>query len=261
MLQLRFTLLAFGVALGLFLGMLLFLELGRRLGLRQARKHGTEARAGVGVVDGSVYALLALLIGFTFSGAAGRFEQRQQLIAAESNVAGTAWQRIALLPPAQQAAIRDGLRGYMDALIAWYAAGVGSVMTVREPAAVTRAQDEMWSRSVAACLAPGGDPARMLLLPALNELFGAVEQERMARRIHLPRVIFAMLGIAALAAALFAGYGMASGGARNWIYIIGIAATVSVAVYVILELEYPRLGLFRVNEMDQALIELRETMR
>jgi hypothetical protein len=259
--HLRFTLVAVGVALGLFLAMLLFVELGRRLGLRQAKKHGNEARAGVGVVDGSVYALLALLIGFTFSGAAGRFEQRQQLIAAESNVAGTAWQRIALLPPGQQVAIRDALRGYVDALIGWYAEAVGPVMTVREPAAVTRAQDEVWSRSVAACLAPGGDPARMLLLPALNELFGAVEQERMARRIHPPRVIFAMLGIAALAAALFAGYGMASGKARNWMYIIGVAATVSVAVYVILELEYPRLGLFRVNEMDQALIELRETMR
>jgi len=259
--HIRFALVAFGVALGLFLGMLLFLEIGRRLGLRQAKKRGTEARAGVGVVDGSVYALLALLIGFTFSGAAGRFEERQQLIAAEANVAGTAWQRIAVLPPEQQVAIRDALRRYVDALIAWYAEAAGSMATVREPAALTRAQDELWSRSVAACLAPGGEPARMLLLPALNELFGAVEKERMARRIHPPMVIFAMLGIAALAAALFAGYGMASGPARNWIYMIGVAATVAVSAYVILELEYPRFGAVRVNAMDQALVELRETMR
>jgi hypothetical protein len=259
--HIRFALVALGVALGLFLGMMLFLEIGRRLGLRQAKKRGTEARAGVGVVDGSVYALLALLIGFTFSGAAGRFEERQQLIAAEANVAGTAWQRIAVLPPEQQVVIRDALRRYVDALIAWYAEAAGSMVTVREPAEVTRAQDEVWSRSVAACLAPGGEPARMLLLPALNELFGAVEKERMARRIHPPMVIFAMLGIAALAAALFAGYGMASGQARNWMYMIGVAATVAISAYVILELEYPRFGAVRVNAMDQALVELRETMR
>ena len=74
-------------------------------------------------------------------------------------------------------------------------------------------------------------------------------------------MIFVMLGIAAVSTALFAGYGIASGATRNWIYMIGIAATIAVATYVILELEYPRLGLFRMNEMDQALVELRATMR
>jgi hypothetical protein len=53
---------------------------------------------------------------------------------------------------------------------------------------------------------------------------------------------------------------MASGPARNWIYIIGLAASVSVATYVILELEYPRLGLSRANATDSALVELRQTM-
>ena len=101
----------------------------------------------------------------------------------------------------------------------------------------------------------------MLLLPALNETFDAVQQERMARRIHPPVVIYVMLGIAALATALFAGYGMASGTRRNWLFMIGIAACISIATYVIVELEYPRLGLIRVSEMDQALVELRATMK
>src|SRR5207237_339934 len=107
---------------------------------------------------------------------------------------------------------------------------------------------------------PAGDPARMLLLPALNDLFGAVERERAARRIHPPVLIFAMLGVAALASALFAGYGLASGATRPLLYMIGIAAAISIATYVILELEYPRLGLVRVNAMDRALTELRATM-
>jgi hypothetical protein len=103
-------------------------------------------------------------------------------------------------------------------------------------------------------------PTSALFLTALNDMFGAVEEERMARRIHPPSIVFGMLGIAALATALFAGYGLASGSSRNWIYMIGVAATIAVATYVILELEYPRLGLFRVNAMDQALVELRATM-
>jgi hypothetical protein len=54
---------------------------------------------------------------------------------------------------------------------------------------------------------------------------------------------------------------MASGEKRNWIYIIGITATISIATYVIVELEFPRLGVVRVNAFDQTLVELRETMR
>ena len=63
-------------ALGMFVLILIFLELGRRLGVRRLNVPG--ARAGVGVVDGSVYALVALLIGFTFNGAAARFDNRRE---------------------------------------------------------------------------------------------------------------------------------------------------------------------------------------
>lgn len=258
--QVEFTLRAVGIGVSFFVAMMLFLELGRRLGLRQIRKRGVEARTGVGVVDGSVYSLFALLIGFAFSGSAERFNQRRLLIADEANVAGTAWKHVDLLPPQRQPMVRDGFRNFTDVLIRWYSNVPPSAEPLREPASLTRAEDELWSRSVAACLGPGGEQARMLLLPALTELFAAVEKERMARRIHAPPAVFAMLGITALATALFAGYALASGTKRNWIYILGISASVAMAVYVVVELEYPRLGLFRVDAMDQTLVELRATM-
>jgi len=258
-LHLRFTLLTVAVSIGLFLGMLLFIELGRRLGVAQAQRRGAESRAGVGVVDGSVYGLLALLVGFMFSGAAGRFDERRHLVAKEVNAIGTAWQRVGLAQEDQQSAIRDVFRRYVDGLLAWYAEAPGSQTTVQEPVAVTRAQNELLSRAVAASVTPS-TPARALFLQSLNDMFGAVEEERMARRIHPPSVIFVMLGVAALASAIFAGYGIASGSTRNWMYMVGIAATIAAATYVILELEYPRLGLFRINAMDQALTELRATM-
>jgi len=258
-LHLRFALLTVAIGLALFVVMLLVIESGRRFGVRQAEARGTEARAGVGVVDGAVYGMLALLVGFMFSGAAGRFDERRHLIAHEVNNMGTAWQRIDVLPDEQQNAVRELFRHYTDAVLAWYSEAPGSQRTVLEPPAVTRAQSELWSRSVAASLTPS-TPASALFLTALNDMFGAVEEERMARRIHPPSIVFGMLGTAALATALFAGYGLASGSSRNWIYMIGVAATIAIATYVILELEYPRLGLFRVNAMDQALVELRATM-
>ena len=93
-------------AIGMFVAILVFLEVGRRLGVRRLNVPG--ARAGVGVVDGSVYALVALLIGFTFNGAASRFDARRELVGETANVAGTAWQRIDMLPPELQPPVRDG---------------------------------------------------------------------------------------------------------------------------------------------------------
>ena len=106
--HIRFTLLSLAIALLLFLGMVLSLELGRRLGVRDLKRHGKEGRAGVGVVEGAVYGLLALLIGFTFSGAATRFENRRMLVAQVVNALGTAWLRVDLLPLEAQEPIRDG---------------------------------------------------------------------------------------------------------------------------------------------------------
>ncbi len=101
----------------------------------------------------------------------------------------------------------------------------------------------------------------MLLLPSLNEMFDIAEARLLVMRMHPPAVIWVMLATVALAAALLAGYGMASGHTRNWVFMVGFAATTAVAVYVIVDLEYPRLGLIRVDSFDQALVEVRTTMK
>ena len=75
-----FEFLAFLVAVCFLAGMLAVLEIGRRIGLSQTARHGPDARIGIGVVDGAVYGLLALLIGFSFSGAAERFDNRRAII-------------------------------------------------------------------------------------------------------------------------------------------------------------------------------------
>ena len=82
---------------GLFLGMLLFLEIGRRIAARQRKEDSGTAGEGVGAVDGAVFALLGLLIAFTFSGASSRFDTRRQLIVEETNDIGTAYLRVDLL--------------------------------------------------------------------------------------------------------------------------------------------------------------------
>jgi hypothetical protein len=70
-----------------------------------------------------------------------------------------------------------------------------------------------------------------------------------------------MLIALALASALLAGFGMAGSKSRSWLHILGFAGVMAVAVYVIIDLEFPRLGLIRVDTFDQALVELRASMK
>ena len=54
---------------------------------------------------------------------------------------------------------------------------------------------------------------------------------------------------------------MAAAKSRSWLHMIGFALATAFAIYVILDMEYPRLGLIRVDAFDQALVEFRQSMQ
>jgi hypothetical protein len=66
-----------------------------------------------------------------------------------------------------------------------------------------------------------------------------------------------MLAVAIFAASLFAGYDMVGRG-HSRLYTIGIAATIAIVTFVIIDLEYPRLGLIRVDDFDRLIVQLHE---
>jgi len=82
----------------LFLGMLVLLEAGHRLGVRQGLKESDGERGSRGAIESAVFALFGLLMAFTFSGAASRFNEKRMLIAEEANAIETAYLRLRLAP-------------------------------------------------------------------------------------------------------------------------------------------------------------------
>jgi hypothetical protein len=245
---------------GLFVGILLFLEIGRRAGARWKTKHLPAEGGGWGAVEGSMFALLGLLIAFTFSGAASRFDARRQLIISEANAIGTAYLRLDLLPADAQTKLRGSFRKYLDVHfeITDPAATEASVK-----AAIDRAlalQREIWREAVAATSEPGAQYTAMLLLPALNEAFDVAASRLIMANVHQPQIILDMVAVLALVCSLLSGYDMADGKPRSWIHSLCFAGILAATVYVILDLEQPRLGVIRLDVADQALVELRHSM-
>src|SRR6187549_45273 len=99
-----FTWIAMLLTVALFVGMLVCLEAGRRIGIARLAGNPDGLAKGSSAAEGAVFALLGLLLAFTFSGAASRFEDRRWFINDEANAIGTAYLRLDLLPEEAQPA-------------------------------------------------------------------------------------------------------------------------------------------------------------
>lgn len=248
------------LALGLFFGMLLFLEIGRRLGVRHGAGEGDGA-AGIGALEGSIFALLGLLIAFTFSGALTRFDTRRQLDVEEANDIGTAYLRLDLLPPGAQPALRDLFRQYVHTRLEVYRKLPDLNAAKGELARVNQLQGEIWRQAVAAARQADTPTAAMQLLPALNAMIDITTTQAMAAKIHPPGVVFALLYVMSLISSLLAGYDMARARDRHWVHVLCFTLAIAFAFYLVLDLEYPRLGLLRIDGFNQPLEDLLATMK
>lgn len=250
------------IALGLFIGMLLSAEIGRRFGLATLRRNPEGLAKGIGAVEGAVYGLLGLIIAFTFSGAVSRFEHRRHLLTEEANAIGTAWLRLDLLPKDVQPGMKELFRRYLDDRIAAYR-NVEDVAGTK--AAMDRSialQGEIWARSIAAVDRPEvAKQAGMVVLTSQNAMIDITTTRTTATRNHPPVVILVLFFILCFVGSMLAGYNMSANKTRQWFHTLAYTTILSLTVFVILDLEFPRRGLVRVDNADKVLVDLRQSMK
>jgi len=252
----------FCIVISLFVLMLALMEIGRRAGVRRRRQEGEAASDGLGTFDGAVFGLMGLLVAFTFSGATERFYARRHLIIQETNAIGTAYLRIDLLPAAAQPTLRDDFRNYVDTRLAYYRTlHEDSEESRKNLERVTGLQGKIWSEAVAACEKARAPATPALVLGALNEMIDITTTRAASLEMHPPKVVFWALGILVLASALLAGYGTSKARTRAWLHMLLYSGILAMAVYLILDLEYPRVGLIRIEATDHFLVDLRASMK
>ena len=256
------TLIALLSAVCLFFGMLIFSEVGRRIGIARIAHDSEGLAKGTEAAETAVFALLGLLIAFTFSGAASRFEDRRHLITAEANAISTAYLRLDLLPVDAQPEIRELFRRYLDVRLVTYRNVADQAATKAKFVEGAALQGDIWAKALAACRRPEAPAqAAMLLLPALNEMIDIMTTREMAGRNHPPLIVFLLLSGLSLLGALLVGYDTSPNKDRSWFHPVVFATILSLTVYVIVDFEFPRLGMIRVDTADQVLIELRKSMQ
>lgn len=230
------------------------LEVGRLL----AHRHLAKAEHFSGSpIDAAVFALLGLLIAFTFSGAAARFDDRRELIVQEANAIGTAWLRIDTFSTEAQPALRETFRSYIESRQAAYSVVADKVAFRAALERSGQIQRKLWRIAIDAGRSPDALPdAHKLMLPALNEMIDITTTRAMATEMHPPESIYAMLFALVLVASVLAGFSMGANRSRSWIHMFAFAATMAITITVIIDMEYPRLGVITVDAFERKALDL-----
>lgn len=219
-------------------------EIGWRVGLRRTDVEVAQ-RFQAGAVQSAVLAMLGLLLAFSFSMGAVRYEERRDLVVEESNAIGTAYLRAGMLPPAERDELRAILRDYVDARLAFFDAE-----TPEDLAEAIRASEvllgRLWKKVAAhAADAPGHHPGS-LLAESVGEVVDLHAERVAANDARIPPRILALLTIVAVAGLGTVGwcFGLARGPHRGPCLLL--AAVVSAILLVVVDLDEPQGGKIRV---------------
>jgi hypothetical protein len=221
-----------------------------------SKRHGylePDQREDFAIVQGAALTLLGLLIGFTFSMAISRYDQRKSYEASEANAIGTEYLRVGLLPPADAAKLRELLKNYLDQRVKFYTTRDGQSLRLIDTD-TARVQDELWSTvRNRAEIQPNATVA--LAASGMNAVLDSAGFTQAAWWNRIPFEAWVLLGTIAVGCNVLVGY---SAHRRSRMLLI-LPLAVSISFFLIADIESPRGGIVRVQ--PQNLVSLADSLR
>ena len=211
-----------------------------------------DERSDFGVVQGATLTLLGLLIGFTFSMAINRYEQRKNYEEAEANAIGTEYVRAGLLPAADAVEVRALLKKYLDQRVLFYT--TRDWRNLQQIASTTsQLQNELWS-DVQAHTVNQPTAVASLVAAGMNDVLNSEGYTQAAWWNRIPFEAWVLLAAIAIGCNLLIGYGAH----RNSFLFIILPIAVSLSFFLIADIDSPRGGVIRVR--PQNLIRLSQSL-
>jgi hypothetical protein len=249
----------FIVAFALFIGIFIFYLAGVRLGNYQ-KKYNPDAKAeGVGPLEGALLGLLALLLSFTFSMSASRYDTRRSLLIKEANDIGTVVLRSDMYPDSIHREFKKDLQQYIETRIAYYNAGSDEIRISKTLTDATIISDRMWQRAARLSLESTTLP-HSLMIPALNDMIDVVTSRDAERLARVPDPIFWLLIILTLLGSLIIGYSKKEK-KNDWIVLSIYSLMTVITIYTIMDLDRPRQGIIKTDAAHEKIIELKNLFR
>lgn len=231
------------------------IEGGYRLGCWRHARAADERDQPVGAMVGSILGLLALVLAFTFSLAASRFDDRRQVVLEEANAIGTAYLRTDLLTDPHRSEAARLLREYVDVRIQRI-----REKRIREAIAESEAiHQQLWTTAIAAAKTDPQSEMIALFVSALNHVIDMHSKRVLiAVRSRIPLMIWtAMVGLAVLGMSSI-GYQAGIATTRRSPAMSGLVLAFAFVLYLIADLDRGGEGLFQVSQA--AMEDLQQSM-
>jgi hypothetical protein len=203
-----------------------------------------DERADLSVVVTAALTLLGLIIGFTFSMAVKRYDQRKDYEAAEANAIGTEYARAGLMPGVDAAKIRTLLRKYVEQRILFYTTRNPKVLQ-QITATTMRLQGDLWSTVTDGSLARP-TPITALVVSGMNDVLNAEGYTQAAWWNRIPVMAWVLLLAISILCEHLLGYTARrdEGRARRR---FALPLIVSITFFLIAEIDSPNGGIIRVQ--------------
>ena len=204
-------------------------------------------KANLGLVVSATLTLLGLIIGFTFSMASVRYDQRRLFEENEANAIGTEYVRADLLPAAEAARVKPLLKQYLDARIDFYQADYGSDVARANQAAATF-QSQLW-KSILPAAAQSPTPVMALVVSGMNDVLNTQGYSQFSWWNRIPISAWGLMIVIAILSNLLVGYATRRSRSGNLLLLV-LPVIVSVSFFLISDLDSPRGGVIKVPPVD-----------
>jgi hypothetical protein len=206
-------------------------------------------------IVGATLTLLALIVGFSFSMAIGRYDQRKNYEEAEANAIGTEYVRADLLSVADAARVRALLKDYLDQRILFYQTGDDRELQ-QANARTAQLQTELWS-TVSAPAVAQPTPVLALAVSGMNDVLNSQGYTQAAWWNRIPVGAWSLMIAIAICSNLLVGYGAhrAEGGVAR---LLVLPLVLCIAFFLIADIDSPRRGVIRV--VPQNLVSLADSL-
>jgi len=223
--------------------------------LSRYRSKDTETSEDLGIIQTATLTLLALIIGFTFSMAIDRHDNRETLEEGEANAIGTEYLRTDLLPANASARTKDLLNQYLEQRILFYSRQ--NKEKIQEIQQKTDAlQNALWNE-ILPVVRSQPTPNMALVLSGMNDVLNSQGYVQAAWWNRIPYPAWALMAAIALCANILVGFG-----ARNFKKNVGLFMifpfVTSVSFFLIADIDSPRGGVIRIEPRN--LITLKQNL-
>ena len=212
-----------------------------------------DERGDLGLEVSASLTLLALIIGFSFSMAVSRYDQRKNYEEEEANAIGTEYVRADLLPADDAARVRQLLKQYLDQRLLFHT--IGDARRLESVDVETaKLQTEMWS-TVQGVAKERPTPTIALAVAGMNDVLNRQGYTQAAWWNRIPTGAWCLMVTLAICCCLLIGYSAHCKG--GMLYAI-FPFLVSIAFFLIADIDSPRRGVIRV--VPQNLISLSQSL-